>query len=331
MNPSDALDALPRLRLCQLPTPVQRLERVEQALGLANGPELWIKRDDLTGLALGGNKGRKLEFSLAEAKARDADVILTTGGVQSNHCRQTAVAATALGFDVHLFLKGDRPDRLTGNLIPSDLCGADLHFIGPIDAFGDTPPMQTFADRLRAAGRRPYIIPTGASNTTGCMGYVNAAREIRDQGRDLGVTFDRIVCAAGSMGTQAGLIAGARLFDLRAKIVGVAVSPMKDADARPATAANLATDVLNRLGAEGAVASEAVTVLDGYAGEAYAAPTEAGAAALRLLARCAGVFLDPVYTAKAMAGLLDSVRSGAIGPDERALFIHTGGALALFA
>ena len=176
MTPAGALDALPRLRLCQLPTPIQRLERVEAALGLTGGPELWIKRDDLTGLGLGGNKGRKLEFALAEAQEQEADAVLTTGGLQSNHCRQTAVAGAALGLEVHLFLKGDRPERFTGNLIPSELCGAAFHFVGPKGAYTEEPSMTEFADRLRAEGRRPYVIPAGASNPTGAMGYVNAAR-----------------------------------------------------------------------------------------------------------------------------------------------------------
>lgn len=331
MDAAARLNALPRVRLCWLPTPITRLERLERALGLEAGPELWIKRDDLTGLAFGGNKGRKLEFSLAEAQALGADVVLTTGGVQSNHCRQTAVAAAALGLEAHLFLKGDRPERLTGNLIPSHLCGATLHFIGAVDPFGGTPPMERFAEELRAEGHRPYVIPTGASNATGAMGYVQAVREIMDQERELGVTFDRIFHAAGSMGTQAGLVAGRRVFGLKAAIAGVAVSPMADPAARPATASVIASDVLHRLGEDCAVTPAEVAVLTGFEGEAYAVPTEPGEAALRLLARYEGIFLDPVYTAKTMAGMLESVRTGTVGPAERVLFIHTGGNLALFA
>jgi len=331
VTPAGALDALPRLRLCQLPTPIQRLERVEAALGLTGGPELWIKRDDLTGLGLGGNKGRKLEFALAEAQEQEADAVLTTGGLQSNHCRQTAVAGAALGLEVHLFLKGDRPERFTGNLIPSELCGAVFHFVGPKGAYTEEPSMTEFADRLRAEGRRPYVIPAGASNPTGAMGYVNAAREIKAQEEALGLAFDHIVHATGSTGTQAGLLAGAKIFGLSARITGVAVGTVADPEARRRDIAGFVDKILGRLGASGAVAEEDVHLLTGYVGEGYAVPTPEGRAAVRLLAERAGVFLDYTYTGKAMAGLIDQLRQGAFGPTDRVLFIHTGGQIALFA
>jgi len=331
MTPVEMLDALPRLRLCQLPTPIQRLERVEAALGLAAGPELWIKRDDLTGLGLGGNKGRKLEFALAEARQQDADVILTSGGVQSNHCRQTAIAGAALGFEVHLFLKGHRPERMTGNLLPSELCGATFHFVGPKGAYADAPSMRQFAERLKAQGRRPYVIPPGASNVTGAMGYVDAAREIKAQEEKLGRPFDLIYHATGSTGTQAGLLAGAKLFGLSASIVGVAVSPVADPPQRRADIADFANRILARLGARQSVTVDEVHLRTEHAGEGYAVPTPAGQAAIRLLARRAGIFLDPTYTGKAMAGLLDDIARGATAGAERIGFIHTGGHIALFA
>ena len=340
MDPSHALDALPRLRLCQLPTPIQRLSRLEAALGLASdaAPQLYIKRDDLTGLAFGGNKGRKLEFSLAEARQQDADVVLTCGGVQSNHCRQTAVAAAALGLEAHLFLRGGRPARLTGNLVPSELAGATFHFIGP--GAGQTGPgsgvnledaMGRFAEELRSAGRRPYVIPTGASNPTGAMGYVDAAREIAEQQGELGVRFDWIVTASGSFGTQAGLLAGAALFGLSARVMGVAVSPTRDVEARRAEVARLATRTAERLAPGTQIEVDRVVFEADYAGPAYATPTQAGTEAIRLLARLEGIFLDPTYTGKAMAGLIDYVRAGRFAPGERVLFVHTGGNLALFA
>jgi D-cysteine desulfhydrase family pyridoxal phosphate-dependent enzyme len=331
MSAEATLDALPRLRLCQLPTPVQRLERVESALGLTDGPELWIKRDDLTGLGLGGNKGRKLEFALAEAQQEGANAVLTTGGVQSNHCRQTAIAGAGLGLEPHLFLKGRRPSQMTGNLLPSELCGAVFHFVGPKGAYTEEPSMTEFADRLRAEGRTPYVIPGGASNVVGAMGYVAAAREIRAQEEELGRAFDHIFHATGSTGTQAGLLAGAKLFGLNARITGVAVGTVADPETRRRDIAEFVAKILDRLGASETVPVEDVRLLTEYVGEGYAVPTPAGRAAVRLLAERAGIFLDYTYTGKAMAGLLDRLRQGAFRPEDRVLFIHTGGHIALFA
>ncbi|MCG3178741.1 MAG: L-cysteate sulfo-lyase [Phycisphaerae bacterium] len=325
MDAGAKLDALPRLRLCQLPTPIQRMTRLEKTLGLADGPHLWIKRDDLTGLAFGGNKGRKLEFSLAEAREQQADVVMTRGGVQSNHCRQTAVAAAALGMEPHLFLSGPQPAAMTGNLLPSQLVGARFHF----NTTGDD--MVAFADQLKAQGRRPYVIPTGASNPTGAMGYVNAAREIVAQQRELGVAFDWIVCATGSCGTQAGLLVGARLFSLSAAVMGVAVSPPRDIASRREDVASLAARTADRLGLPAPVDSDNVLFEGGYAGEGYAIPTAAGTQAIELLARTEGVFLDPCYTAKAFSGLLDQLGKGRFDHGDQVLFLHTGGNVALFA
>ena len=331
MDISATLDSLPRLRLCQLPTPIQRMRRLEQALGAADGPALYVKRDDLTGLAFGGNKGRKLEFCLAEAQQQDADTVLTCGGVQSNHCRQTAVAATALGFEAHLFLRGERPEKLTGNLLPSALCGAEMHFVGKDQPVSHGQAMAEFAEKLRSQGRRPYVIPTGASNTTGAMGYVQAAREIKAQQDEMGVEFDWIVTATGSTGTQAGLLAGAKLFGLTGRVIGMAVSPTSDVDARRAGIATFATETAQCLGADAPTSPDEVIFAADYAGEGYAIATEAGQAALELAARMEGLFLDPTYTAKAMAGLIDHVRRGEFAASDRVLFVHTGGTIAIFA
>jgi 1-aminocyclopropane-1-carboxylate deaminase/D-cysteine desulfhydrase-like pyridoxal-dependent ACC family enzyme len=352
MDPSQALDSLPRVRLCQLPTPIQRLRRVEEALGIDHGPQLYIKRDDLTGLGLGGNKGRKLEFCLAEAQEQGADVIINSGGVQSNCARQTAIAGRALGYEVHLFLKGRRPDRLAGNLIPSALCGANLHFIDPTDPQALSP--HEFARQLEAEGHRPYVIPVGASNNTGAMGYVVAAREIKAQEQELGLAFDRIFTATGSTGTQAGLIAGRELFGLVARVVGVAVSPVSDPAMRRLDIAAFATNVMHQLGATetadwppvgsslptgqtrggspgAAVGPEDVKLLTEYAGEGYGIATPECEAAVRTLAERAGIFLDYTYTGKAMAGLIDLLKRGTFAPHDRILFLHTGGHIGLFA
>lgn len=293
-------------------------------LGLADGPQLFMKRDDLTGLALGGNKGRKLEFSLAEARARDADILLTQGGVQSNHCRQTALAGAALGFEVHLFLKGPRPERLTGNLLPSQLAGAVLHF----DADGGD--MDRCAEQCRIRGRRPYVIPTGASNPVGMCGYVSAAGEIAEQQLQLGIEFDFIVCGAGTTGTQAGLLVGKPMFGLKADIVGVSVS-VSDVAARQDDVAGNALRCAEFMGMDAPVVPGDVTVLCDYVGPGYAKPTDAGREAIELLARSEGILLDPTYTGKAMAGLIDQLRRGRFDRGKRVLFIHTGGWLALYA
>lgn len=324
MDPIRKLDSLPRLRLCQLPTPVQRMKRLEDALGLAGGPQLYIKRDDLTGLALGGNKGRKLEFSLAEAQGQQADVVLTRGGVQSNHCRQTALAAAGLGMECHLFLKGDQPAAMTGNLRPSQLCGAHFHFNA------GNEEMAAFAEKLKADGRRPYLIPGGASNAIGSMGYVNAAREIARQQGELGVTFDWIICATGSAGTHGGLLMGKAIFGLEACVMGVAVSPARVAS-RQDDVASVARRAAELLGTEPPVQDPDVLVLCDYSGDAYAVPTQAGDEAVELLARTEGIMLDPTYTGKAMSGLLDQLKAGRFKPDQRVLFLHTGGYIALFA
>ena len=325
------IEGMPRLRLCQLPTPIQRLTRLEVELGLDGRVELYVKRDDLTGLALGGNKGRKLEFSLADAQARGADTILTCGAVQSNHCRQTAVAGITLGFEVHLFLRGERPASLTGNLVPSALCGAEFHFVPPDDPTPLEERMEAFAEELRARGRRPYLIPSGASDAVGAVGYVLAARELARQQRELGLEFDWIVTATGSGGTQAGLLAGARLFELKARILGISVVPPGATEVLHRKVADLAGRLLERLEIPAPVPTDEVLLTADYAGSAYGEKTAGCEEAQRLFARLEGLFLDPTYTAKSAAGFVDYARRGRFRPGERALFIHTGGTVAIFA
>jgi len=329
MDAVDKLDALPRLQLCRLPTPIQRMQRLENRLGLTGGPELWVKRDDLTGLAFGGNKGRKLEFCLAEAQQLGAHVVVTSGGNQSNHCRQTAIAATALGFDVHLFLSGDRPAQMTGNLLLSTICGAALHFADDDDGAGLGRRIDRVAAPLRAEGRKVYVIPGGASSPIGTMGYVEAVREIARQQDELGVTFDWIVCATGSGGTQVGLLAGKALFGLAARVQAFAVRPQADIGKRRAGLASACGKSAALLELD--LPPVDVLLDDAYAGSDYNVPTDASQAAVELLARTEGIFLDNCYTAKAMSGLLDWVRTGRIPPDDRVLFLHTGGNIALFA
>jgi len=331
MDPIAKLDSLPRLRLCRLPTPLDPMRRLSERLGLTDGPELWIKRDDLTGLAFGGNKGRKLEFCLAEARRLGADVVFTSGGNQSNHCRQTAIAAVALGFEAHLFLSGDRPPRMTGNLLPAEISGAELHFADDDPRATRQERIDRVAEQLKARGRRVYVIPGGASSPTGTMGYVEAVREIASQQDEIGGAFDWIVCATGSGGTQVGLLVGRAIVGMEARIQAFAVRPLEDVDRRRADLASACVKSAALVGADVTVGIDDVLLDDAYGGTGYDVPTDAGRAAIELLARTEGVFLDNCYTAKAMAGLLDYVRTGRFAPGQRVLFLHTGGNIALFA
>jgi D-cysteine desulfhydrase family pyridoxal phosphate-dependent enzyme len=314
-----------RFPLAHLPTPLEPLERLSAALG---GPRLWVKRDDQTGLAGGGNKTRKLEMLVAEARAQGADSLVTAGAAQSNHCRQTAAAAARAGLGCVLILRGSAPtrDEWTGNLLLDDLLGARIRWAGDEDR---TTVMEAAAADERAAGRRPYVIPIGGSNPTGAAAYALAFRELWDQMVERGVEFDRVVFATSSGGTHAGLIAGAADCGYQSQLLGISIdSPRQEL---AAIVAPLAEDVAERLDVARPLPAYLLTIDDGYLGAGYGIVGEPERDALRLLARTEGLLLDPVYTGRAMAGLLDHIRRGAIGPDESVLFWHTGGTAALFA
>jgi D-cysteine desulfhydrase len=302
------------------------MHRLQAALG---GPELWIKRDDQTGLAAGGNKVRNLEFLISDALAQCADVVLTVGAVQSNHCRQTAAAAVRACLDCVLVLRGlpVPRDQWTGNLLLDDLFGARILWSGldePLVA------LEAAAVAERAAGRVPYTIPYGGSNPVGASAYALAFMELWDQsfaGSRPG--FDRIVFASSSGGTQAGLIVGAKASGYRGQVLGVSVDK---------TGGHLREEVLAllaptaaRLGLDLSFGADDVQVEDGYLGPGYSILTDAERKAIRMLARTEGILLDPVYTGKAMAGLLDLIGRGQIAASERVLFWHTGGMPTLFA
>jgi len=311
--------------LAHLPTPLELMSRLTDVV---DGPELWIKRDDLTGLATGGNKTRKLELLLCDALDLGSDVVLTVGAVQSNHCRQTAAAAARAALDCVLVLRGHEPPRSqwTGNLLLDDLLGARIWWAGDQDPL---VTLEAAAEAERTAGRRPYVIPYGGSNPTGAAAYALAFEELWGQMLAVGVYFDRIVFASSSGGTQAGLVVGAKGCFYDGQVVGISVDKPAECLREtilallPPTAAHLDLDLTFSL--------EDVTVDDHYLGGGYAVVTAAEREAVRLLARTEGILLDPVYTAKAMVGLLDGVRQGEIGADETVLFWHTGGVPALFA
>ncbi len=313
----------PRVFIAHLPTPLEPLPRLTAELG---GPQLWVKRDDQTGLATGGNKTRKLEFLVAQALAQGADTLITCGAAQSNHARQTAAAAAKFGLSCTLVLRGQEPPQPQGNLLLDRWLGAEVVWAG------DAPLMEQLeevAEGLRGAGRHPYVVPYGGSNPVGATGYVAAMEELLAQCAREGLHFDHIVLASSSGGTQAGLVVGARARGYTGRILGISVDPQADALKR--TLAGLATATAEHLGLRLSFAPEDFDVNDRYLGGGYGVVGELEREAIRLAARTEGLLLDPVYTGRAFGGLLDLIRQGAFSPEERVLFWHTGGTAGLFA
>ncbi len=324
------LEAHPRVPLAEFPTPLQFLPRLSRALDR----QIYIKRDDAIGPGLGGNKARKLEFFLAEAQAQGARKVATFGGLQSNHARITAAAALRLGMEPHLLYFARRPSRLTGNLLLNSLMGARMHFtpIGAASSGGRT--LETAIRLARMVARVQvgphYFIPVGGHSWLGCLGYLRAAAELDEQAPNLGIGAARLIVAAGSGGTLAGLMAGFALLDSPLRPLGIDVGRLWKGF--PASIGRLASELCARFGAPRSFSPAQTPLIEGaYVGEGYAIPSEQGMAAIRLLAELEGIFLDPVYTGKAFAGLLDLVACDAIGRDEPVIFLHTGGLPALFA
>ncbi len=311
------LPSLPRVSLAHLPTPVEPLPRLSERLGLT----LLVKRDDQTGLAFGGNKTRKLELLAAEAQAQGATRLLTTGAVQSNHCRQTAAAAARLGMACTLVLAGE-PEAPSGNLLLDRLLGAEVVWSSRERRDAD---LQAAFERAQTAGERPYLIPYGGSSPTGAAAYAYALEELLQQG----VQPDFIVFASSSGGTQAGLVAGARLLGFEGRILGISVD--EPAEVLRPRVAQLAEQVCALLGAPQRIAAEEVWVEDTYAKPGYGVLTEREIAAIRTFARVEGLLLDPVYTGRAAAGLLDLAQQGIFPPGSTVVFWHTGGTPGLFA
>ncbi|MBI2825161.1 MAG: D-cysteine desulfhydrase family protein [Planctomycetia bacterium] len=320
---------IPRIALAYTPTPLVPLERLSAHLG---GPRIFMKRDDQTGLALGGNKVRKLEFLLAEAIAQGCDTVVTTGGVQSNHARQTAAATAKLGLACELLLPRivDRTIReyeASGNVLLDHLLGANVHLL-PAESY-KPDVFEGFVARLRAEGRKPYFIPTGGSTPVGALGYVVAIDELLTQAREQGVDITAIVVTTGSCGTHGGIVGGMTLAGHPARVLGISISGK--ADDRTALVRQRAAGALELLGERTTGVDERAIVYDGYVGRGYGQPTPAMVEAVRLTARLEGVLLDPVYTGKAMSGLIDLVRRGELTSRDTVVFWHTGGTPALFA
>ena len=317
-------DHLPRISLAHLPTPLEEMPRLRGALG--DGPRLLIKRDDQTGLATGGNKTRKLEFLAAEALEQGADTLITAGGPQSNHCRQTAAAAAKLGLRCAVVLSGPPLPRSqwNGNLLLDDLLGAEVYWTGDRDR---NTVMEEIADELRNSGARPFAIAVGGSVPTGAAGYVAAVEELADQLAMREERADRIVFASGSAGTHAGILVGVKALGLGAQVEGI--NDNKVGGLREKTRA-LATATAMHLGLDLSFCDEDFILHDAYGAPGYGVITDAERKAIRLLARTEGIIADPVYTGRALAGLIDLVRQGVYGPDETILFWHTGGVAGLF-
>ncbi|HLZ72166.1 MAG TPA: D-cysteine desulfhydrase family protein [Dehalococcoidia bacterium] len=316
-----------RVPLAQVPTPLDEAPRLSAALG---GPRILLKRDDLSGLALGGNKARKLELLLAEALAQGADTIITTGAADSNHCRMTAAAAARLGLKCLLLLGAkDEAPALQGNLLLDQLFGAEVCFASSSRVPNRNALLPELAAQVRARGGKPYAFPSGGSIGLGALGYALALQELIDQLAARGVEPDYLVCASGSGGTHAGLLLGAALFKPRFEILAVNVDDPANDELEGRTRQVYAEGAaLLGLPSEQPVAP--FHLLTGYLGKGYGVLTPGGAEAIRLLARTEGVLLDPVYTGKAMALLIDYVRTGRIGAERTVVFLHTGGAPALF-
>ncbi|MEW6323515.1 MAG: D-cysteine desulfhydrase family protein [Acidobacteriota bacterium] len=328
------LAAIPRHPLAVLPTPLQDAVRLREALGgRSRCPRILIKRDDLTALGLGGNKARKLEFLVADALAAGATTLVTTGAVQSNHARMTAAAAAVAGLRCVLVLTArTAAPALEGNLLLDALFGARVEYVpasDPMLAVGDDQPtVERVLAEESAAGRRPYVIPVGGSSGVGALGYVAGTLELVEQLRAMSASPARVYYASGSRGTQAGLTLGARLAGADYALYGVAVSagePEKVERAR-----RIANEAAERLGVSDRIAREDLFTDQDHIGDGYGIPTAGAVEAIRLLAATEAVLLDPTYTAKAFAALISHIRAGVIAPDATVVFLHTGGAPALF-
>jgi D-cysteine desulfhydrase family pyridoxal phosphate-dependent enzyme len=318
------LHAIPRTFLAQLPTPLERLRHLEKALG---GPRIWMKRDDLTGLALGGNKTRKLEFLVADALEKGADAVITAGAAQSNHCRQTAAAAARSGLACHLVLGGTEPDVPEGNLLLDHLFGAQVHWTG-MERRGER--MEEIAGQLRKKGKKPYIIPYGGSNAVGATGFVLAMEELLLQKESGQVSH--IIVASSSGGTQAGLLVGSRAAGFPGAIIGISIDKdERGPDKYETELARLSGAIASHIGFEAGFEERDFLVRYEYLGQGYGIPGEPEKEAIRLTAATEGILLDPVYTGRAMAGLIDMIRRKDFSSKDTVLFWHTGGAPALFA
>ena len=326
-NVQTRLSKLPRVRLGKLPTPIDDLPNLSRHLG---GPKILVKRDDLTGLATGGNKTRKLEFLIADALGQNADAIITAGGPQSNHCRQTAAAAAIAGLECHLVLGGE-PQPPLGNLLLDELLGASIHWTPKTNR---NARMASLAAELEMQGRQPYVIPVGGSNAIGAIGYVAAMFELVEQVAEQGRVVDHILFATSSGGTQAGIVLGARLAGFTGKITAVSIDQVPDDQSDEKFLAGVCREanlVAVLLETDARLAVGDFNTNYNYLGAGYGVVGELEREAIRLLARTEGLLVGPVYTGRAAGAMFDLVRRGAFTADETVLFWHTRDDAALHA
>ena len=309
-----------RLNFAHLPTPVEELPRLSEFFG---GPRLFVKRDDQTGLAFGGNKTRKLEFLVAEARAQGAGMLISAGAIQSNHCRQTAAAAARFGLECTLVLIGDMPSQPSANLLLDKMFGVEI--VNVIDRADRDRILQETYDKAVQSGKKPYLVPYGGSSPVGALGYAFAVEELVQQG----VNADWIVFGTSSGGTHAGLTLGKRVFGFEGKVLGISIDEPEAWLKKQVS--GLASDASELLGERIDFLLEDVLATDAYCQAGYGVLTDAEREAVKLFAKYEGLLLDPVYTGRAAAGMIDLIRKGFFKPDETVLFWHTGGQPALFA
>jgi len=317
---------IPRQSLGFFPTPLIALSRLSKAL---DGPTIFMKRDDNTGLALGGNKTRKLEFIMGDALAQGADCVITAGAAQSNHCRQTAAAAASLGLECHLVLGGEEPEQTSGNLLLDKIFGSHIHWAGANRKGEEIPKI---VEQLTKQGKKPYVIPYGGSNELGALAFVEAFKELESQRESMDVLFTHIVFASSSGATQAGLMLGKKILNSPAQIVGINIDK-GETDKVPFDqyTVALANSTASLIGADHQFSETDLILNSDYVGEGYGVVGTLENEAIAMTAQTEGILLDPVYTGRAMGGLIDMIRSGKIKKTDRVLFWHTGGAPALFA
>lgn len=317
---------LPKASLGYFPTPLIELTRLSKTLG---GPKIYMKRDDNTGLALGGNKTRKLEYIMGDALAKGADTVITAGAIQSNHCRQTAGAAASLGLECHLVLGGEEPEQPQGNLLLDKVYGCHIHWAGENRKGEDIPALVA---QLKAEGKKPYVIPYGGSNELGAIAFIEAYKELNAQREALKVDFSHIIFASSSGATHAGLMLGNKILQTYSQIIGINIDK-GEMDKVPFDEhiVSLANSTAQLIAADYQFTADDLILNSDYVGDGYGVIGELEKEAIALTAQNEGILLDPVYTGRAMGGLIDMIRTGQIKATDNVLFWHTGGAPALFA
>jgi D-cysteine desulfhydrase family pyridoxal phosphate-dependent enzyme len=323
---SNSLEDVPRIRLANLPTPIVELPKLSRTLG---GPSIYVKRDDLTSLVLGGNKVRKLEFLIADAMNQGCDTIITAGRSQSNHACMTAAAALQSGIHPVLLLFDDHPAMDVGNLLIDRLLGAECRFFLEKEYRNVEMMIQKVADESRSEGKHPYSIPIGGASPIGCLGYIFCAREIKEQINTMGICPDAIIHASSTGGTLAGLEVGRRLFELDVPIITMSV--YRRADELAKMVVQEAEETINYLNLKLSLRHSDLSIYDQYIDSGYGIVTQEVVKTIQLFARTEGILLDPVYSAKAAWGLVDLIAQGIFKSNQTVLFIHTGGIPGLFA